>query len=684
MINIDKIRFSTKIGLGTSLIVLLAAVLLTFTFSILATQVLVDENKKHGQVQAENLALRAVDPILSADFLQLKDLVDSIRSVGDNVVYSFVLDEDDNVLAHTFTGGFPVELRAANVLSPDLKIGIRLINNGQILIYDFAVPVRVAGNRIGTVRLGLSRTRIQETINQLLHPVMGVSLGTLLVAVFLGSLFANRITRRINDLRTHAEALVTGDLMAQAAPNPTVNCWELQNCDLKQCAAYGDESRPCWHMAGNRNNPVQQRSAISCNKCPVYLTNSGDEIQDLAETFDYLALTLRMHLSELYDAENAMARQQELLRTVLDSTPDHVCLLDRQGTILALNKAYAEFLNLSPGDTVGRSEHELLPKDDPLNSPAMLAAVFKQGTTINHEVQVTRNETKMWLHVICVPIRDASGDITSVLRTTRDITELKSYQAQLIQSQKMESLGTLAGGVAHEINTPLGIILGYSQLLLEDLPEGTPTFEDLRIIEKQTQICKKIVADLLNFSRQAESEMQGMCFNNSIMEVVTLITHPFELERVRIIPALDDRMPIINGNPEQLKQVWINLFTNARDAMPEGGIIRVVSRLERDKGIVSVSITDTGEGIRPENMSQIFDPFFSTKGVDKGTGLGLSISFGIIEAHGGTITTVSPAPSGSIPEEPTGMEGIPRGPGTMFTIELPLDSSENETDLEQI
>ncbi len=673
MINMDKIRFSTKIGLGTSLIVLLAAVLLTFTFSVLGTRILVDESKKHGRVQAENLALRAVDPILSADFLQLKDLVDAVRNVGSNVVYSFVQDEAGNVLAHTFSNGFPVDLLKANILPPDQKLSIRLLNNGQILIYDFAVPVRIGQSRIGTVRLGLSRTDIQQTINELLHPVLGVSLATLIVAVFLGSLFASRITRRINDLRAHAEALVTGDLMAQAAPKPTANCWEILNCKLEECAAYGDDTRPCWHTAGTRSK--MRNGTTSCSRCPVYLTNSGDEIQDLAETFDYLALTLRLHLEELYEAEKAMARQQELLRTVLDSTPDHVCLLDRQGTILALNRAYAEFLGLSPTEAVGKPEETLLPEGDPLNDRSMLEVMFRSGRIVNREVQVVRNNRRLWLHVIRVPVRGASGNITSVLRTTRDITELKSYQVQLIQSQKMESLGTMAGGVAHEINTPLGIILGYAQLLLEDLPDGNPMRDDLRIIEKQTQVCKRIVAGLLDFSRQGESEMQGMCFNNSIMEVITLIRHPFELERVYIVTDLDDRMPVINGNPEQLKQVWVNLFTNARDAMPGGGVIHVRSRLMRDDGIVQLCIADTGTGISPGDITQIFDPFFSTKGVDEGTGLGLSISFGIIESHGGSIVVDSPVPLEDYPQKPADQDDIDYGPGTLFTVRLPLDCS---------
>jgi two-component system, NtrC family, sensor kinase len=149
----------------------------------------------------------------------------------------------------------------------------------------------------------------------------------------------------------------------------------------------------------------------------------------------------------------------------------------------------------------------------------------------------------------------------------------------------MESIGKLAGGVAHEINTPLGIILGYAQLLKEDAPPDSQLAEDLAIIEKQTKVCRKIVADLLGFSRQGQTDKREMCFNNSVMESVSLVRHSFELDRVHIVTRLDDSFPIIYGDPEKLKQVWINLLNNAKDAMPEsGGVIVVVTKLMTPSG----------------------------------------------------------------------------------------------------
>ena len=278
-----------------------------------------------------------------------------------------------------------------------------------------------------------------------------------------------------------------------------------------------------------------------------------------------------------------------------------------------------------------------------------------------------------WFHVVSIPVHDEEGRIVGLLRTDRDITDIKGFEMQLIQAQKMESLGMLAGGVAHEINTPLGIILGYAQLLQEDVESGSQIHSDLAIIEKQAQVCKKIVADLLGFSRQSESAKREMCFNNSVLEAVTLVRHTFELDKVEILTEMDDRFPVIYGDPEKLKQVWINLLNNSRDAMNgKGGTILIRTRLDTPAGIVSVWVADSGEGISEDALEKIFDPFYSTKAVGQGTGLGLSVSFGIIEDHDGEIHAESPVPADfGFPRE----EGGKAGPGTVFEINLPLDHS---------
>jgi len=216
----------------------------------------------------------------------------------------------------------------------------------------------------------------------------------------------------------------------------------------------------------------------------------------------------------------------------------------------------------------------------------------------------------------------------------------------------------------------LGIILGYTQMLLEDLPQDIESHEYLQIIEKQTKICRRVVADLLGFSRQMESRMEEIDLNASIAEVVQLVRHPFKQNWIDIQTSLDPGIPPIIGDREKLKQVWINLLNNAFDAIGQDGAIWVKTRMCPRGSRVLVTVADTGTGIAPPDLKKIFDPFFTTKAPGAGTGLGLAVSFGIIQDHQGTISALSPAPPQFL-NQPASKEES-RGPGAAFLVELPI------------
>jgi two-component system NtrC family sensor kinase len=266
-----------------------------------------------------------------------------------------------------------------------------------------------------------------------------------------------------------------------------------------------------------------------------------------------------------------------------------------------------------------------------------------------------------------VPVYDEDR-IAGLLLTARDITEIKQYQDKLVQTVKMEELGKLAGGVAHEINTPLGIMLGYAQMLLEDLPPDTESHAFLKIIEKQVKICRHIVSDLLNFSRVSESRMEEMDLNQSLDEVLQLVRHIFKQDWVDLEVSLGPHIPPIRGDREKLKQVWLNLFNNAFESVGRDGTIRVTSKVCPHGHHVVVTVADTGTGINDKDMEKIFEPFFSTKAPGVGTGLGLSVSFGIVREHQGKIFAVSPAPP-----EFLGKTEKSKGAGALFVVLLPVD-----------
>jgi two-component system NtrC family sensor kinase len=222
----------------------------------------------------------------------------------------------------------------------------------------------------------------------------------------------------------------------------------------------------------------------------------------------------------------------------------------------------------------------------------------------------------------------------------RDITEEQRLQQEVIQQEKMAAIGMLAGGVAHEINNPLGGILAFTQLLMRDMKEDDPIRSDLAEIERAAVRCKKIVSDLLDFSRMsAGKEMQWVDLKLLIEKIVPFIKAEIKSYNIDLKIDLKENLPNVYGDPNRLQQVFLNLLTNAAQAMPKGG--RLTVSAHQSKTSVCVCVEDSGHGIASEHMHKIFDPFFTTKPPGKGTGLGLSISYRIVKEHNGSIDVES-------------------------------------------
>jgi 3-dehydroquinate dehydratase type I len=235
------------------------------------------------------------------------------------------------------------------------------------------------------------------------------------------------------------------------------------------------------------------------------------------------------------------------------------------------------------------------------------------------------------------------------------LSGLQNMERQLQQADKLASIGQLASGIAHEINNPLSLILGYTQLLLRDEQEGSERAEDLRIIEKHARACKTIVKDLLSFAREAPSNKGSGHLHACIEEVLGVVRHQFELDGIQIETVLDEAMPPMTLDGPKIKQVLMNLIMNAKQAIRDKGVIRVVTRYDHRAKLGKVQVHDRGCGIPSEQLPRIFDPFFTTKETGEGTGLGLSVSYGIVKDHGGEI---------SVESEP--------GRGSTFTVSLPV------------
>ena len=237
--------------------------------------------------------------------------------------------------------------------------------------------------------------------------------------------------------------------------------------------------------------------------------------------------------------------------------------------------------------------------------------------------------------------------------------ELEAAQNQLVQSEKLASIGQLASGIAHEINNPIGVILGFAQVLVRKIDEDDPLFKPLQSIERETLRCKDIVHNLLDFARRTTPSLQPLDINRVLETTFELLAHQFTGQGTEVIKGYDPNLPSIMGDANQLQQVFTNIIMNAHQAMPDGGELRITTRKTGDE--IHILFADTGEGMAPEDLKHIFDPFFTTKEVGQGTGLGLSVSYGIVRSHGGTIEVESE-----------------QGVGSVFVVRLPLSEKQGE------
>jgi two-component system NtrC family sensor kinase len=258
-------------------------------------------------------------------------------------------------------------------------------------------------------------------------------------------------------------------------------------------------------------------------------------------------------------------------------------------------------------------------------------------------------------------LRQMKADLEDWGRTLEEnvkqrTAELVAMQARVAQSERLASLGMLAAGVAHEVNNPLGGILALTGLTVEDMPKDDPNRENLAEVIRQTERCRDIVKGLLEFSRQSKGNTEPVDLNKVLQDTLSLVEKQALFFNIDVVWNLDPELPRVIADRSQFQQVFMNILMNAVQAMNERGTITIVTRYDRSSNSAEAAISDTGQGVPPEEIDRIFDPFFTTKESGHGTGLGLSIAYGIVTSHRGTIFVQSEV-----------------GKGSMFTIRMPAE-----------
>jgi PAS domain S-box-containing protein len=346
-------------------------------------------------------------------------------------------------------------------------------------------------------------------------------------------------------------------------------------------------------------------------------------------------------------------RMREFSENILESLNDGIAVVDRSDRIVRWNRRLEELYGIRHEAAVGRRLDELFDQGffEVLRSGRRESP---EGAAFYRVPIATRHEPvrRLLVNVATTPLRHADGAVAGTILLVEDISARVQLEEQLQISEKMASIGLLAAGVAHEVNTPLTGISSFVQMLMQGAEPDDPRTQVLEKIERQTFRAAKIVNGLLNLARPAQVDSGPVDINAVINDVLSLLEHQLRTGRIQVRKELSAQAAFVQGIEYKLQQVLLNLFLNARDAMPKGGWLTIVTRSNGDTATIEVA--DTGSGIPPDQLSRIYDPFFTTKDTAKGTGLGLSITYGIVQEHGGSITCDSSV-----------------GHGTRFTLTLP-------------
>lgn len=448
-------------------------------------------------------------------------------------------------------------------------------------------------------------------------------------------------------------------------------CYEVRYGLSRPC---GECDRPCFMEEVKKTGKI----ISTIHECTTQDGEERYEVITVSPIFDEAgnviqSLEASRDVTDRIKLEKEAQRSNIFLQNVIQSTVDGIVVVDTKGYPLLFNEGMERLTGYSRQDIMERGhlskfydmdvarENMRKMRSDrhgPVGklNPTSMSIKTKSG----EEIPVTLTASIITINEKEVGSVGVFTDMREILRMRKDLEEA---QLQLVQSDKIASIGKMAAGVAHEINNPLSGIMIYAELLKEDLPGDAKRVSDIQEIIDQTLRCKKIVADLLEFSRQSIGKPSHFSIAEMITKTLNLLINQAIFQNIEVKKDIQDAMPRMAGDMGQLQQVFTNLFINAADAMNGKGRLEITAKFDAVKSQFVIGVADSGPGIPEALRDEIFDMFFTTKPVGKGTGLGLSISQNIIKLHGGTIGFICP----------------PEG-GTRFTIELPLGFVDESND----
>jgi PAS domain S-box-containing protein len=382
---------------------------------------------------------------------------------------------------------------------------------------------------------------------------------------------------------------------------------------------------------------------------PVELTRSTVRIRETDRV-----MSMVTDVSARARGEAAVAR----LAAIVESSQDSIVSQTLDGTVLTWNAGAERMYGYAAAEVIGRSVALLIPPELADELGRILEAVRREERTEHYEtVRVRKDGRRIQVSLTISPIRDAEGRVVGVSNIARDVTDRLTLERAARRAETLAALGTLSAGIAHEINNPIGILSSRLELMESRRSLPAELREDLQMLRRNVERVGRIIRSLLSAARQSPMEWRAVDLNLVVEETLMLVGKQMTKDRIQVVTQLDASLPTVRGQPHALQQVLMNLLVNARDAMPEGGTVRIeTSPVTGQEEGVRLVVADTGPGIPVDVLPRISEPFYTTKAA--GTGLGLPLSYTIVREHGGRIEVDSAA-----------------GRGTTFIITLPGDQA---------
>lgn len=396
-----------------------------------------------------------------------------------------------------------------------------------------------------------------------------------------------------------------------------------------------------------------------------YFRHLAAEAFIIAGMFLFAVLLLAYQRRISASLKERVSEQEEYISSILENSMDAIIFSDKDNLIKVWNKGAEKIFEFNSDEMKGKSFHSLIPPEQDAEQElrAINEVVNKEGYITNYFAQrITKSGKRIQVNISKTLISSTKGEILGYSIIVRDETEKQELEQRIYNTEKLASIGTLAAGVAHEINNPLAVILGYADLLTEKFSADSQEFKDLKIIESNANTAKKIVENLLGFARITEGLDDNIDVKLSISTVIGIVRNTLFTQKIEIESNIPDGLPHVKGDVREFQQVIFNLINNSVASMKSTGKGKITLSAFRKNNMIIVEVKDTGVGIPNKYKQRIFDPFFTTKKVGEGTGLGLSLCYGIVAKFGGKMSFKSI----SRDDSPNDV------PGTTFTVEMPI------------